>query len=166
MEARAVKIRAYAPALLAVVALVVVYVLSRDSDDDAGPAPVATQQQPKSAPSTSPPQLREPIKPPPPAPTAPTGPPSKPPSVVSADEHAAHEPKAKKPKMTLEEKLEETKKHVVVMERRAQLLEAEIAELEKTGQKDKAAEQRVVLQRLNAHAEKLRQAVAEGREPE
>jgi len=86
--------------------------------------------------------------------------------VLTPEEYAGHEPKAKKPKLNDEEKLAETKKHIAVMERRAELIAAEIAELEKKGEKDKAAEQRVILERLKKHAEKLREDVAAGRAPE
>jgi hypothetical protein len=68
--------------------------------------------------------------------------------------------------MNLDEKLAETKKHIEVMEHRAQLLEKEIAELERHGEKQKAAEQRIVLERLHKHADKLREDVAARREPE
>jgi hypothetical protein len=73
---------------------------------------------------------------------------------------------AKKPKMTLEEKLVETTKHIAVMGQRAEILEKEIADLERDGKKQEAAEQRIVLKRLRAHMEELRKAVAEKREPE
>ena len=162
------KARAYAPALLAVAALVGIYVFVTRSGEDAEPtrhaeaprgsAPPAVA--PSVAPAESPPPGQAPAESPPPG-QAPT----KPPHLLTPEEFAGHEPKAKKAKLTLEEKLVETQKHIVVMERRAQLLEAEIAELERTGDKAKAAEQRIVLARLREHADKLRQAVAEGREP-
>ena len=156
------KLRAIAPALVALGALIALYVyVTRDPEPATStPAkpPVATAPTPAAtapAPTTTPP------------PSAPdTAAPAITPHVLTSDEFAGHEPHAKKAKMTLDEKLAETRTHIEVMERRAKLLEAEIAELDRTGQADKAAEQRVVLQRLKAHADKLREDVAAGREPE
>jgi 3-oxoacyl-ACP reductase-like protein len=156
-----VKLRAIAPALLALAALIALYVyVTRDPEPAASaPAkpPVATAPTPAVA-------APAPMPPPPSAPA--TAAPNITPHVLTSDEYAGHEPHAKKAKMTLDEKLAETRTHIEVMERRAKLLEAEIAELERSGQNDKAAEQRVVLSRLKAHADKLREDVAAGREPE
>jgi hypothetical protein len=154
-----VKLRAIAPALLALGALIALYIyVTRDPEPAASaPAkpPVATAPAPAApAPALTPPSAPE------------TATPAITPHVLTQDGFAGHEPHAKKAKMTLDEKLAETRKHIEVMERRAKLLEAEIAELERTGQADKAAEQRIVLQRLKAHADKLREDVAAGREPE
>jgi hypothetical protein len=162
------KLRAYAPALLAVAALVAIYLfVARDKSK----APAAAQHTP-AAPAQRAPAAPAQQTPPAPAPSltpeaqpageVPTGVPR----ALTPEEYAGHEPKANKPPMVLEEKLAETKQHIVVMERRAHLLEAEIAELERKGENEKAAQQRVVLKRLNEHADKLRQAVAEGREPQ
>lgn len=164
------KLRAIAPAVLALAALIVLYVVVKHDSDPAAstpaqpPAPVATTPAPAVA------------APPAPAPTVPAtpppvlgddqGPPTSTPHLVSPEEFAAHEPHAKKPKMNLDEKLEATRTHIEVMDKRAKMLEDEIAQLEKNGQTDKAAEERIVLQRLKAHADKLRADVAAGREPE
>ena len=76
------------------------------------------------------------------------------------------EAKAKKPKLTLDQKLELTTQHLDVMKTRATLLEKEIADAEAGGRKDEAAQKRVMLTRLNAHMDRLRAAVAEHREPQ
>lgn len=166
------KVRAFAPALLAIVALGVVYVVARDRDEpaedakDAADAPAKAPAEHVHAPVGSGARVASPEPALAPEPMAPGEAPSGVPRVLTPEEYAGHEPVAKKPKMTLQEKLVETKKHIAVMERRAELLAAEIAELDRKGETQKAAEQRIVLKRLEAHADKLRQDVAEGREPQ
>jgi len=154
------KVRAYAPALVAIALVVAVYIfMKRDRDEPAPPAPVASQ---RVAPSAAPPAPA--LEASPQGPTTPG--PTKEPHVLTPEEYAGHEPKAKKPKMTLDDKLVETQKHIEVMQHRAELLEKEIAELERKGDKQRAAEQRIVLERLRKHAEKLREDVAARREPQ
>ena len=162
------KLRGYAPALLALGALVALYVFVTRDPERAASAPAQSAPAAATAPMPAP-ALAAPAPQPPPTPAPGSSddqPPTITPHVLTPEEYAGHEAKAKKPKMTLEEKLAETKKHIDVMEKRAKILEDEIAELERTGQKDKAAEQRIVLERLKAHADKLRKDVAAGREPE
>ncbi len=163
------KLRAFAPALVALGALIALYVLVTRDSGPAASAPAPAAPAPSVATTPPPAPAAAPALAPPPAPaeTAPAeGAPTITPHVLSPDEYAGHEPKAKKPKMTLDDKLAETRTHIEVMDRRAKLLEAEIAELDRSGQKDKAAEQRIVLARLKVHADKLRADVAAGREPE
>jgi hypothetical protein len=160
-----VKLRAYAPALLALGALIALYVYVTRDPQPAASAPA--QPAPPVAAAPTPAAAPAPAAPPSAPEAAPgEGPPTITPHALTPDEFAGHEPHAKKPKLTLDEKLAETRTHIEVMERRAKLLEAEIGELERNGHSDKAAEQRIVLQRLKAHADKLRADVAAGREPE
>ena len=159
------KVRAIAPALLAVVALIAIYLYTRGgSEADAPAPPVVKQQAPSAAPIATPP--RSATIPPPATVTPPGAKPTEPPKLLTPEEYAGHEPVAKKPKMTLEEKLAEATKHIEVMERRAKLLEDQIAELDRTGNQEVANEKRVLVQRIRLHVEKLRKAVAEKREPE
>ena len=71
----------------------------------------------------------------------------------------------KKAKMTLDERLAEAQKHIPVIERRAELIDQEIAKLEAAGKAQQASEQRVVAKRLREHADELKKAIAERREP-
>ena len=164
------KVRGFAPALLALGALIALYVFVTRDPERAASAPAPPAPNAATQPAPNAPALAAPTQaPPPPAPALASSddePPTITPHVLTPEEYAGHEAKPKKPKMTLEEKLAETRKHIDVMERRAKILEDEIAELERTGQKDKAAEERIVMERLKAHADKLRKDVAAGREPE
>jgi hypothetical protein len=161
------KLRTLAPAFVAAALLVVLYLkLGRhDESTPSAPAPTATTgTQPRVPPSHAAPRPTVPEtsqsgdlddelarKPPLPDDIKPTqGPPTGP----------------KKPAMTLDEKLAETQKHIDVMDRRAALVDKEIAALERDGKKQEAAEQRIVVTRLRAHMEELRKAVAERREPQ
>lgn len=170
LEARAMKLRAYAPAVLAVVGLVLVYRwVSNRGADEAKPVAGESQRIGPTTTTTPPPALPTPAAQPLPAPAPPQLPGSGPtevPKPVSVEEAKAHEAKAKKPKRTLEERIAAAKEHVLVIDRRVELMEKEIAELDKQGDTKKAEEQRVSVQRLKLHAEKLRKAIAEGREPE
>jgi HAMP domain-containing protein len=76
------------------------------------------------------------------------------------------EAKSKKPKLTLDEKLALTQTHVEVMKTRAELLQRDIDALDAAGRKEEAAQKQILLTRLRAHMDRLRQAVAERREPE
>ncbi|MGE5185214.1 MAG: hypothetical protein ACM31C_24260 [Acidobacteriota bacterium] len=163
------KLRTLAPALLALAALIAVYVVATRDSEPAASAPVPAAPAVATTPAPAAPAPA--MTPPPELPTShadPTQdqPPTITPHVLSPDEYAGHEARPNKPKMTLDDKLAATRTHLEVMARRAKLLEAEIAELERTGQQDKAAQQRIVLRRLEAHADKLRADVAAGREPE
>src|SRR6185369_17753573 len=91
--------------------------------------------------------------------------PTEAPHVVGVDEAKEHEVVPKKGKITLAEKLAETTKHIAVMEHRAELIDKQVAELVKAGKTKEAAEQRVVAERLRKHVEKLREAVAAGKDP-
>lgn len=164
------KLRAYAPAVLGLAALVALYVLVK-RDRDEPQAPQAPQAQAHShshshEPTPAAPGARVPGAPALPGTQAtPPTPPPAPPRALTPEEYAGHEPKANKPKMNDEEKIAETKKHIDVMERRVQLLEVEIADLDKRGEKEKATAQRVILERLKKHAAQLREDVAAGRAP-
>jgi hypothetical protein len=68
--------------------------------------------------------------------------------------------------LTLDEKLEQTGRHLGVLDRRATSLEAEIADAERDGDHDLAEKKRVRLARLRAHIASLRADVAAGREPD
>jgi hypothetical protein len=107
---------------------------------------------------------------PPPAPIGTTRPPptaaERPDGVPMMSRAEPPEPKAKKPPLTLDEKLELTEKHIAVMQTRAELLDREIRTAEAAGKKDEAEQKRIMLTRLKAHMEKLRAAVAEHREPQ
>ena len=81
-------------------------------------------------------------------------------------EAKAHEPKSKLPKMNDSEKAAAAQEHITVMDRRIELMEKEIAELDAKGDKAKADEQRVIVKRLKEHQEKLKKDIAEGRDPE
>jgi hypothetical protein len=107
------------------------------------------------------------------APVAPAAAPAPPSSTVMpvdkpqlSSEADEHEPKAKKPKLTLDEKLALTQEHLGAMQTRVDLLQKEIGALDAAGKKDEAAQKRVMLTRLKAHMERLRGAIAEHREPE
>ncbi|HUS31902.1 MAG TPA: hypothetical protein VMZ53_25550 [Kofleriaceae bacterium] len=158
------RVRTLAPTLLALGALVAIYVFARHGDEPSTPSPSAAQNVHAPAPAAAPPSA------PPPAITAAPLPasgdmPVAPPKALTVDEYAGHEPKAKKPKMTLQEELAETTKHISVMEKRATLIDQQVAELEKAGKTKEAAEQRVIAERLRKHVEQLREAVAAGRAP-
>lgn len=164
------KLRAYAPALVAVAGLFFVYRYVTQKNDDA-PKP-ATQQHVEANATTAPeaPALPagssvQPLPTPPP-PQLPGVAPKEAPKPMDPAEAKAHEPKAKLPKMNDAEKAAAAQEHISVMDRRIELLEAEIAELDKKGDKAQAAEQRIIVKRLKAHAEKLKKDIAEGREPE
>ena len=73
---------------------------------------------------------------------------------------------AAKPKMNVEEKLAETKKHLPTMEHHAEALEQEIKEAERSGRADEAAEKRIRVKRLRAHIADLQKAIDEKREPQ
>ena len=73
---------------------------------------------------------------------------------------------APKAKLTLEEKLEETKKHLPTIERHAAALEQEIKDAERLGRADEAAEKRIRVARLRAHIADLQKAIDEKREPQ
>lgn len=169
------KLRTYAPALVAIIGLVVVWrwMATRGDAETAPPAatPVATSPParpappapaPTRAPTAAPEEPSLPASPPTTAPVAPT----QAPKLASEQDLQDHLPKAKLPKMTLEERIAAAKEHIVVLNRRVELMQAEIADLEKKGDKAKADEQRVIMARITAHAEKLQKAIDEGREPE
>lgn len=169
------KLRTWAPALIAIVGLVLVWRWrSSRSDDETPPAAPPTQvAKDQTAPSrpaspTTTPRSGE-LPAPPVAPSAPPAggvAPTEAPKLVPDEEYQAHLPKAKLPKMTLEERIAAAKEHVVVLQRRVELMQQEIAELDKAGNKAKADEQRVMMARITAHVEKLQKAIAEGRDPE
>lgn len=73
---------------------------------------------------------------------------------------------AAKPKMTLDEKLEETKKHIPTIEKHAASLEQEIKEAERAGRTEEANEKRIRVSRLRAHVAELQKAIDEKREPQ
>jgi len=156
-----VKARAWLPALLALAALLVLFLLmrGRSGGQRERPAPpVATGASTRPAPPASAALL-------PAAPDA--GPTSKLGHKVDREPELWNQPRpTPKPKLALQEKLVLAAKHVEVMATRAGLLEQEIAALERDGKQQAAAEQRIVLMRLRQHMESLRQAIAEGREPE
>lgn len=164
------KTRSYAPALLAVVVLAGLYVfITHRHEEPEQPVPTAERAPaPVPAPAASaPPSLpvvHDDSTDPKPVPEATDGP-TKPPQALTPEEYAGHEAKAKKPKMNLEEKLAETTKHISVMEHRASLIDAQVAELEKAGKTKEAAEQRILADRLRKHVEELRADVAAGRDP-
>jgi hypothetical protein len=169
------KLRTWAPALIAVVGLVVVWrwMAGRNDEEPAPRAPatqVATDQTRPSAlpgsPATATRSADVPALPSPAAPPVPGVAPTKPPEPLSHEEADAHLPKAKLPKLTLEERIAAAKEHIVVLQRRVELMQQEIAELEKKGDKAKADAQRIIMGRLTAHAEKLQKAIDEGRDPE
>lgn len=168
LEGVDVKARAWWPAIVGLVLLLGVYllVLVRGTNDDAATAPaepVTTAQKPATQPAVKPP---EPVKPE-----------ATHDEATDEDELARTKPidtspvapdpgmTAKKAKMTLDERLAEAQKHIPVIERRAELLDKEIAELDKAGKVKEAGEQRIVAKRLRDHAAALRQAIAERREP-
>ena len=172
------KLRTYAPALIAIIGLVVVwrYMAGRGGEEAAPPpsAPVATSAPVAKATPTARPSVpataptgtpEEPAFQAPPS-TDPVVAPTKAPRALTEDEAKDHIPKAKLEKMTLEERIAAAKEHVTVIRRRVELMQQEIADLEKKGDKTKADEQRVVMARLTAHVEKLQKAIDEGREPE
>lgn len=162
------KIRSYAPILLAAAGLFGVYHFVHK---DEAPKPTAAQVETKSVSAPAAPAApalpvaAQPL-PPPPQPQLPGVAPTTTPHMMDPEEAKAHEPKAKLPKLTESEKVVAAKEHITVMDRRIELLEAEIAELDKKGDKAKADEQRVVVKRIKEHADKLKQDIAEGREPE
>jgi hypothetical protein len=119
---------------------------------------------PTSQPAPTPPAAHAPSPSPSPSggAVAPTGPDGEP--QMSSQEPP--EPKAKKAKLTLDEKLQLAQQHVGVMQTRADVLQREIDGLDGAGKKEEAAQKRVMLTRLKAHMDRLRAAVAEHREPE
>jgi hypothetical protein len=169
MEVRAVKVRSYAPALLAVGLLAGLYLyITRHHEEPEQPVATAEPAHAEPAPAASPapslPVVHDDSTAPKPMPEATDGP-TKPPHALTPEEYAGHEPKAKKPKMNVDEKLAETTKHISVMEHRATLIDAQVAELEKAGKTKEAAEQRIIADRLRKHAEQLRADVAAHRDP-
>ncbi len=162
------KARSYAPAAVAIVGLFVVYRFVSNNKDDA-PKPTAAQVESKAAASaaTAPtlPSAKQPLAPSQP-PQQPGVAPTQEPHPVTADELKEHEPKSKLPKMNESEKVAAAREHITVMDRRVELLEKEIAELDAKGEKAKADEQRVIVKRIKEHAEKMKKDIAEGREPE
>lgn len=162
------KARSYAPAAVAVVGLFVVYHFVSGKKDDA-PKPTAAQVEAKSSTTTAPSAPALPGG----SAQAPTQPPHLPgvapteaPHPMTPEEAKEHEPKSKLPKMNESEKVAAAKEHITVMDRRVELLEKEIADLDAKGEKDKADEQRVIVKRIKEHAEKLKKDIAEGRDPE
>jgi len=163
------------PAAFALVALIVVYFVMRSHHDDvAHETQVANQAPPPATPPSGPPPSV-----PPPAQQGSEGQGSD--AAGELDDHqgsgpiygsaAPHEVEdappegSKKPKLTLDEKLAETAKHIEVMKKRSQLLEKEIADLQKAGKTKEAQEQQVVLDRLKDHMKKLQTAIDEHKEP-
>lgn len=156
-------------ALLLIVALGVFVWMSRGAEHRDAPATAASAPA-AAAGSTSQPAPTPPVAH---APTAaasggaaqPTGPPG-PEDEPRLSSQQPPEPKAKKPKLTLDERLQLTQQHIGVMQTRAEAVQREIDALEAAGKKDDAAKMRVVLTRLKAHMDRLRAAIAEHREPE
>lgn len=159
------RLRSYAPALLGIAALAALYLyVTRDKDGvatSAAPAAHVESHTPAPAPAPAMPTTERGIA----IPSEGTQGPQGQPHPVSPEEAAAHEPHPKKGAMTLDEKLAETTKHVAVMERRAALIDQQVAALEKAGKTKEAAEQRIVAERLRKHVEKLRADVAARRDP-
>ena len=157
---------------MAVVALVVLYLWlgghDTSSSTDGAPAPAQQHASAAPAPSAAPTAA---------APALPgTTPGAAVPDPADPDTWIDHKPPpgtqvmdrpltAKKPKMNLDERLEEAAKHVKVLERRAELLEKDIEDLDRAGKTKEAAEQRIVRKRLLDHAQELRTDVAERRDP-
>ena len=156
------KARSYAPAAVAIAGLFVVYHFVSGKKDDA-PKPTAAQIEPKPSTTSAP---TAPSLPAPKQPTLPGQAPTQEPHPVTPEEMKEHEPKSKLPKMNESEKVAAAKEHITVMDRRVELLEKEIAELDAKGEKAKADEQRVIVKRIKEHAEKMKKDIAEGREPE
>jgi hypothetical protein len=168
-----VKARSVWPALLALGGLIALYLVVRGREDSATPVKQPSTSPPKTAHST------------PSAPRAPVAPAAT--AQPAHDEDEGHDEDAvvltkpnkpaptpttqtppvipRKPNLTLDEKLARAQKHIVVMERRATLLEKEIEALDNDGKKQEAADQRIVLKRLHEHTDELRAAIAERREP-
>lgn len=160
------KVRSYAPALAAVIALGGLYLfVTRRHDDATPPAPAAARAVEQAAVPSAPTPAARPEMPAPTVVAAPEQAPPPPPKPMDPAEAAAHEAKAKKPKLTLDETLAETTKHIAVMEKRAELIDQEVAELTKAGKTKEAAEQRIVAERLRKHVERLRADVAAHRDP-
>lgn len=157
------------PAVLAVIVLLVVYFAMRRRGDDTAAAP---------PPSPPPHATLDPADPPPRVPPAPAGSAAAPGEadlddqrgsgpIVGTPQVAESPPDntPKKGKMNLDEKLAETAKHIDVMKHRADLLRAEIDQLDKAGKTKEAQEQRVVLERLEKHMKSLQTAIDEHKEP-
>jgi hypothetical protein len=164
------------PALLAVAVLLVLYfVMRRHGGEDAMPAPAPTPQAlaDSTGPHAAPPAVL-------PAPvagapstgdtgdTGETGDEHRGSGPIVGTPHLAENPPdmtPKKGKITLDEKLAETAKHIQVMKRRTELLQTEIDQLDKAGKTKEAAEQRIVLERLEKHMKELQTAIDEHKEP-
>ena len=160
------KLRAWLPALAGLALLVAIWLFARTRGDDTA-APSRSNPQPTAV--VAAPSPRRPAD----KPIAPTAPDE------ATDDDLAHKRpltpdelkvgtpdfEPKKAKMTLDERLAEAQKHIPVLERRAALIDQEIAKLEAAGKAEQASEQRIVAARLRAHADELKKAIAEHREP-
>lgn len=157
------------PAALALVALIVLYFVFHTTDNPGPPRAAAAQTEPMgpgAPPTHVPPSM-------PASPSAAAG------DGEGSDQATGSGPTVgtpalaesppdmtpKKGKMTLDDKLAETAKHIGVMKHRSELLQADIDKLDKAGKTKEAAEQRVVLERLQKHMKELQTAIDEHKEP-